>query len=76
MVFALAPGAMCAGFVLANCVAWLVPPARRALNLEAARYPGMGFGEATSTLVKIGAWCLGAGVLTATIAACALGSLK
>ena len=76
MVFALAPGAMCAGFVLANCVAWLVPPARRALDLEAAGYPGMGFREATSTLVKIGAWSLCAGVLIATVAAYTLGSLK
>jgi hypothetical protein len=76
MVFALAPGAMCTGLVLANFVAWLVPPARHALDLEAADYPGTGFREATSALMKIGAWSLGAGVLIAAVAAYTLISLK
>jgi hypothetical protein len=76
MVFGLAPGAICAGFVLANCAAWFIPPARRALDLEAVGYPGAGFRDANSTLLKIGAWSLCAGVLIAMAAAYTLGSLK
>jgi hypothetical protein len=76
MVFAVAPGAMCLGFVIANCTTWLVPPARRALDAESVGYRGTSFRKATITLLKIGAWTLSAGLVIALVAAYALVSLK
>ena len=76
MVFAVAPAALCAGFVLANCTAWLIPLARRALDSESLGYPGTGFREATRTLLKIGGWSLCAGLPMAMVAAYTLVSLK
>ena len=76
MVFAVAPGAMCLGFALANFVTWLIPPARRALDAESVGYRRTGFREATNILLKVGAWTLSAGLIIALVAASALVSLK
>jgi hypothetical protein len=40
MMFAPVPGAMVLGFMLANLIVWLTPPARRTLDAEARDYPG------------------------------------
>src|SRR5262249_5313198 len=50
MVFALLPGAVCLGLALANCLAWLVGPARRVFETEAIGHPGTSFRTATGTL--------------------------
>ena len=76
MVFALMPGAVCLGLVLANCAAWLVIPARRAFDREAVGHPGTRFGEATSTLLKFAALTLPAGLAVALLSAWALPSLR
>ena len=76
MVFALMPGAICLGLILANCVAWLIAPARRTFDAEAAGYHGASFREATSTLFKLAAWTLSAGLIIALLSAWALASLR
>jgi hypothetical protein len=45
--------ALIAGLITANCVVWLVPPARRALEREAAPHPGLGFGPSTRALCRV-----------------------
>lgn len=76
MVFALMPGAVCLGLALANCVAWLVGPARRAFDAEAVGHPGTSFGEATGILFKFAAFTLPAGLVVALLSAWALPSLR
>ena len=76
MVFALAPGALCSGLALTNCVAWLIRPARRTFDKEAAGYSGTGFQEATGILFRIAVWTLSVGLIVSLIAACALKDLQ
>jgi hypothetical protein len=45
--------ALIAGMIVANCLVWLVRPAFRALQREAAPYPGLGFGPSTRALCKV-----------------------
>jgi|KBSMisStandDraft_5_1062788.scaffolds.fasta_scaffold17868_7 hypothetical protein len=75
MLFAPAFGSLCFGLVLANCVAWLVPPARRALDAESSGYPGTGFTESTTLLLKLFLWTLPSGVIIAMLAATVLRSM-
>lgn len=75
MVFAPLPGAIALGLALANCVAWLVGPARRAFDREATGYHGTRFPEGTTTLFKLAAWMLPAGLLVSLISAWLLRSL-
>ncbi len=65
MVFALMPGAICLGLALTNCAAWLIAPARHTFDAEAVGYHGASFREATSTLFKLAAWALSAGLIIA-----------
>ncbi len=76
MVFALLPGAICLGLALANCVVWLIPPARRALDKEAFDHPGANFREATRRLLILSAITIPSGLAVALISAWALISLK
>jgi hypothetical protein len=76
MLLAPAPGALCLGFALANCGAWLIAPARRAFDEEAVGYDGTGFAEATSRLFRRAAWMLLPGLVAALVAAFLLRSLR
>lgn len=76
MLFAVAPGAMIVGFIFANGLTWLIPPARRVLDREAVGYPGTGFREATGALLKLAVWIVPAGLIIALIAAFVLRTLK
>jgi hypothetical protein len=75
MLFAPALGALCFGLVLGNCVAWLVPPARRALDAESSGYPRTGFTESTKSLLTLLLWTLSPGVIIAMLAASVLRSM-
>ena len=75
MVFAPMPGAIALGFALANCVAWLIPPARRVFEREAVGYPDTRFAEATTLLLKVTAWTLPPGLAVALFSAWVLRSL-
>jgi len=75
MVFAIAPGALCTGLAVANCIAWLVRPARRALDAESAGHVGTGFRESTRLLLLCAAWAVSAGLVVALAAAYFLRSL-
>ena len=76
MVFAPMPGAIAVGFALANCLAWLIPPARRVFDREALGYPGTGFAAATAALLKVAAWTLLPGMGLALFSAWMLHSLS
>lgn len=76
MVFAPMPGAIAFGFALANCVAWLIPPARRVFDQEAIGYPGTGFAKSTTALLKVAAWTLLPGLGVALFSALMLRSLQ
>jgi ABC-type sugar transport system permease subunit len=76
MVFAVAPGALCTGLAAANCVAWLVRPARRTFDAESVGHPGTGFWESTRLLFLCAAWAVPLGLVIALVAACFLRSLR
>jgi hypothetical protein len=76
MLFALFPSALCAGFLLANGVSWLIPPARRALEREVEGFPEEGFREATVGVLGIAAWTFPAGLTLSLVAASLLKSLR
>lgn len=76
MVFALLPAAMAIGFMIADCLTWLVPAARRKLDAEAQGYPGTSFSEAMRALCKIGLWALPIGLASSLAAAYFLTSLR
>lgn len=76
MVFVLAPGALCTGLAVANCVAWLVRPARRNLNAESVGHPGTGFRESTRLLFFCAAWMVSVGLIVALTAGYFLRSLR
>jgi hypothetical protein len=76
MLFAPAPGALCLGLVIANCVSWLLPPARRVFDAEAAGYPGTSFGESNKALLDLALRLVPTGLVVALIAAALLKSLR
>ena len=76
MLFAPAGGALCVGLVITNCIVWLIPPARRALDAEAVGYPGTGFREATLALFGLAKWALPIGMAVAILAASMLRSMR
>ena len=76
MVFAVAPGALCTGLAVANCVAWLVRPARRTFDAESISHRGTGFRESTRLLVMCAAWTVSVGLFIALVAAYFLRSLR
>lgn len=76
MLFAPAPASFCLGLLLANCVAWLIPPARRRLDAEAEGYGGIGFRESTEALLRLAKWAVPGGLIIALIAASLLRSLR
>jgi len=75
MVFAPMPGALGLGLMVANRVAWLIPPARRAFEREAVGYPEAGYAEATAVVRKVAAWALPPGLAIALFSAWALRAL-
>jgi hypothetical protein len=76
MVFALMPAAMTLGFMLENCVVWLIPPLRRVFDAEARDYPGTGFADAMRGLLKVCYWALPIGLTISVTAAWFLSSLR
>lgn len=76
MTFAPVPGAICLGMVAANCIAWLIPPARRTFDAESVGYPGTSFREATGALLKAASFATPFGLIIALIAASTLRSLR
>jgi hypothetical protein len=76
MLFGPLFGALGIGLIFANCVVWLITPARRKLTEESVGYPGSGFHEATVTLIRLAAWAVPLGLLVALIAASLLKSLR
>jgi len=76
LLFAPFFGAMTLGFAFGNCIAWLIKPARRVFDAEAVGYPGTGFREATTQLLKVAGWATPAGLMIAFTAAYALESLR
>ena len=76
MLFAPAAGALCLGLVIANCLVWLIPPARRTLDAEAVGYPGTGFREANAALLRLAGWTIPTGMAIAIIAASVLRSIR
>jgi hypothetical protein len=69
-------GAICLGLIFANCVAWLIPLARRALNAEAEGYRGTGFRESTGALLRCAKWAVPGGLIISLVAASLLKSLR
>jgi hypothetical protein len=76
MVFALTPGSVAAGLVLTDFMAWLIPPARRTFDAEAAGYPGTDFLSATRGLWSLARWALSIGTAIALASAYFLRSLR
>jgi hypothetical protein len=76
MVFALMPAAMALGFMLGNGMLWLIPGARRGLDVEARDHPGTNFADAMRDLFKIGVFVLPLGLIISCAAAYFLGSLR
>jgi hypothetical protein len=76
MLFAVAPGALCAGLAATNCLAWLIRPARRAFDAEAAAHAGTGFRESTRLLLLCAAVAISVGLLIGLVAAYSLKSLR
>jgi len=76
MTFALAPGTLCVGLIFANCLSWLLPPARRVFDVESVGYRGTSFREATGALLKVALWAVPAGLIIALVSATLLTSLK
>ncbi len=69
-------GALCLGLIFANLVAWLIPPARRALNAEAVGFEGTGFRESNEILLRLAKWAVPMGLFVALVAAALLKSLR
>ena len=64
------------GLLLSNCVMWLIPWARRAMNAEAAGDKEMTFSGANRGLIKVGGIASGVAVLLVLIGAATLSSLR
>lgn len=76
MVFAPLPGALGAGLMLGNSLAWLAPRARRVFEAEAGDFPETRFRESMRRLFLLTLVSLPIGLLIALIAACFLKSLR
>jgi hypothetical protein len=76
MLFGLAPAALCLGIVFANCVAWVMPPARHAFEREAAGFPEDSFVGANVGLLRAAKWVLPLGLLVSLLGASLLRSLR
>jgi hypothetical protein len=76
MVFALFPASICMGLIFANCVTWLVPPARRTLDAEAEGFEGTGFRGSMEALLRFAKWTVPVGLIIALLAASLLRSLR
>lgn len=76
MLFAPALGTIAFGFAIANCIAWLLAPARRVFDEEAAGYSGTSFRESTRALLRISLLTLPARLVVAMLAASLLRSLR
>jgi hypothetical protein len=76
MMFSVTPAALALGFMLGNILIWLIPPARRVLDVEAIGYPGTSFVESMRGLSKICLWALPIGFAVALTAAYLLNSLR
>jgi hypothetical protein len=64
------------GLLLSNCLMWLIPPARRAMNAEAAGNEEMTFKGANLGLLKWGGIASGASFLLVLIGATTLSHLR
>jgi hypothetical protein len=76
MLFALFPASICIGLIFANCVAWLIPPARQTLDVEAEGFEGTGFRESNEALFRLAKWAVPGGLIIALVAASLLKSLR
>jgi len=76
MLFALMPCALLLGFLVANCVLWMVPPARRAFRKESEGFPEDGFRESNLGLLRLGKWVFPLGLAVSFLAASLLRSLR
>ena len=64
------------GLLVSNCLMWLIPPARRAMNAEAAGDEEMTFRGANLGLLKWGGIASGVALLLVLIGAATLKSLR
>ena len=69
-------GALCIGLIFANCIVWLVVPARQKLDEESDGYPGTGYRESTVALLRMAGKSIPIGMLVALAAASLLKSLR
>jgi hypothetical protein len=76
MVFPLLPGAIGAGLMLGNALAWLMPRPRRVFEAEAGDFPETKFRESMRRLFLLTILTLPIGLLVALVAACFLKSLS
>jgi len=76
MILPLMLGSIGLGLLVANCLIWLIPRARRSLDSEAEGHPRTSFLESNGTLLKITLWILPAGLAVAMVAASLLKSFK
>lgn len=76
MVFALAPVAMIAGFMLGNSMLWLIAPIRRIFEKEASDYPSTSFRASMRGLFKFGVWVFPIGLAISFLAAYFLSALR
>ena len=76
MLMPLAAPAMTAGFLFANCLIWLIPPARRTMDAEAAGDGEMTFAGSNAGLIKWGGFASAVCVILSVIGIATLTSLK
>jgi len=76
MLFGLAPAALVAGMLLANCVVWTIPPARHAFKAESAGFPEESFAAANLGLLRIAKWFFPLGIIVSLLGASLLISLR
>jgi hypothetical protein len=76
MLIAPGLGSITFGLLVANCIAWLIPPARSVLDEGAAACPGTSFRGSTVGLIKRALFMFPACFLVAMFAASMLNSLR
>lgn len=76
MLMPLALPAFTSGLILSSCILWCIPPARRAMNSEAAGDPEMTFVGANRDLLKWGGLASAVCITMSAIGAVALQSLR
>ena len=64
------------GLLVSNCLLWLIPPARRAMNAEAAGVEEMTFRGANVGLLKWGGIASGVSFRLVLVGAATLSSLR